>query len=158
MSLTQTVGSRREFLRGTARYGLLTLMAAVAARIARTRTVGPQTYVNRGPCGGCPVFAGCDLPKANSLRRELRFAASRWTREKPRTLASVPHEQWAKAAGLGSFAGFLSLTMEGKSGEQCGQGGPSIPISDFDREQDGPPLRLQSQERERSVIFGKGRS
>jgi hypothetical protein len=62
-------GNRREFLRDATRYGMLSLIAAIAALVARTRTLSGQTCINRGLCRGCSVFAGCGLPPALSAKR-----------------------------------------------------------------------------------------
>ena len=66
--------SRREFLRGAARYGLLAALAAVSARAARRdlRSLAEQRCVNRGICSGCGVFASCGLPAALSAKQTRR--------------------------------------------------------------------------------------
>ncbi|MEI8042213.1 MAG: hypothetical protein WCL11_12450 [Verrucomicrobiota bacterium] len=63
------VESRREFFRAAARYGLLTLVAAVSGLAARPWTPAGRRCMNRGVCGGCGLFAGCGLPQALSARR-----------------------------------------------------------------------------------------
>jgi hypothetical protein len=65
----ETVESRREFFRATARYGLLALVSAAAMLAARPRTPFGQHCVNRGICSGCALFAGCGLPQALSAKR-----------------------------------------------------------------------------------------
>ena len=67
--VTKQTGNRREFMRDGTRYGLLSLAAWLAARLARPGAAGNQTCVNRGLCRGCAVFAGCGLPQALSVRR-----------------------------------------------------------------------------------------
>jgi hypothetical protein len=64
----ETVESRREFFRATARYGLLTLVSVAAGLAARPRTLAGQRCVNRGICSGCGLFAGCGLPAALSAK------------------------------------------------------------------------------------------
>jgi len=61
--------SRREFFRGAARYGLLTLVTAAASLAARPQTPAAQRCVNRGICSGCGIFANCGLPQALSAKR-----------------------------------------------------------------------------------------
>lgn len=55
--------SRREFLRGTARYGSLSLLAAMVGWNLRPGRVS-EDCPNEGLCGGCPAFTGCRLPPA----------------------------------------------------------------------------------------------
>lgn len=73
--LPQKPESRREFFRGAARYGLLSLLAAAASLSARKRTLTGQRCVNRGLCGNCGVFEGCGLPQALSAKRYLKREA-----------------------------------------------------------------------------------
>jgi hypothetical protein len=65
----EEVESRREFLRGAARYGLLALVTAAASLASRTRKPAGQRCVNRGICSGCGIFASCGLPQALSAKR-----------------------------------------------------------------------------------------
>jgi hypothetical protein len=68
----EKVETRREFVRTASRYGLLTLVAAVAAVAARGWTAAGQRCVNRGICSGCDVFASCGLPQALSAKSARR--------------------------------------------------------------------------------------
>jgi hypothetical protein len=63
--------SRREFLRGGARYTLLTALAAVSATLFRRSggKLSGQTCVNQGICRGCGAFADCGLPQALSAKQ-----------------------------------------------------------------------------------------
>ena len=65
----ETVESRREFFRATARYGLLALVSVAAGLAAWPRGLSGQRCVNRGICSGCGVFAACELPQALSAKR-----------------------------------------------------------------------------------------
>lgn len=70
--------SRREFLRGGARYALLTTLAAVSATLFK-RSVGRlsgQTCINQGICSGCTAYAGCGLPQALSAKQAKRGGVS----------------------------------------------------------------------------------
>ena len=58
---------RREFLRGSVRYGLLAGLAAVVARVVSNRS--GETCTNQGICSGCPTFTGCELPQALSAKQ-----------------------------------------------------------------------------------------
>ena len=58
---------RREFLRGSLRYGLLAGLAALTARTLTRR--GAQSCTNEGICRGCPVYTGCELPQALSAKQ-----------------------------------------------------------------------------------------
>jgi hypothetical protein len=66
LAMIQSV-SRREFLRGTARYGLLALMAGLT--VSSLKNGRKQKCLNQGLCGGCSVFARCELPQAVSAKR-----------------------------------------------------------------------------------------
>lgn len=64
---------RREFLRAIGRgCGLLALgcTAALLARKQQRLVAAGQVCVNRGICGRCPVFGGCELPNALSARHD----------------------------------------------------------------------------------------
>jgi hypothetical protein len=65
---SETVESRREFFRATARYGLLALVSVAACVAARPRTLSGQSCVNQGICSGCGIFASCGLPPALSAK------------------------------------------------------------------------------------------
>lgn len=68
--LPENAGSRREFFRAGARYGLAVGLAVVAGvSAARGRKLAGQKCVNRGVCSGCVAFAGCGLPQALSVKR-----------------------------------------------------------------------------------------
>ena len=64
----ETMASRREFFRGTLRYGLLALLAAVGSLTARKPT--GQRCLNRGICGDCAVLVQCGLPRALSVKQK----------------------------------------------------------------------------------------
>jgi hypothetical protein len=57
--------SRREFLRGTGRYGFLTVILATAGWNLRK---GQECLRDR-LCAGCPVIDRCDLPRAVITRQ-----------------------------------------------------------------------------------------
>jgi hypothetical protein len=59
-------GDRREFLRGSARYALLTTLAALSAALFKHSggKLSGQTCSNQGICCGCSAYAGCGLPAA----------------------------------------------------------------------------------------------
>jgi hypothetical protein len=63
----QPDASRREFLRGAARYGLLSLMAALTA--VGLQKGWNQKCQNQGLCSGCSVLGDCGLPQAISFKR-----------------------------------------------------------------------------------------
>ena len=68
--LPKQVETRREFFRAGARYGLLTLVSAVATGlIARPRGPAGQSCINSGICSNCGIFAACGLPQALSAKR-----------------------------------------------------------------------------------------
>lgn len=57
--------SRRELIRRGLRYGGLGAIGGVAALLAsRSRDCATS-----GPCGGCPLFKDCALPKAESAKQ-----------------------------------------------------------------------------------------
>ena len=68
------VASRREFLRGTARYGVLSLLAGVTVLGLRKdpRIPGDSNCLERSVCGGCAVLDRCDQPRAASEKLALR--------------------------------------------------------------------------------------
>lgn len=58
--------ARREMLRRCLRWGGLAGLTAVATVLAaRTARNG---CVKASPCGECPLFTGCDLPKARQSK------------------------------------------------------------------------------------------
>jgi hypothetical protein len=61
--------SRREFFRAGARYGLLGVLAALAAVTGAKRRLSGQHCINRGLCSGCAVFERCGLPQALSVKQ-----------------------------------------------------------------------------------------
>jgi hypothetical protein len=63
--------SRREFLRGGARYALLTALGAVSAALFKRSggKLSGQTCINQGICRGCAAFRGCGLPQALSAKQ-----------------------------------------------------------------------------------------
>lgn len=61
-------GSRREFFRASARYGLAATLLALVTAGARKRSPAGETCTNRGICSGCGVFANCGLPAALSAK------------------------------------------------------------------------------------------
>lgn len=71
-------GSRRDFMRDSVRYAVLTGVAVVSGLLFR-RSGGKltgQTCVNRGICSGCGSFAGCGLPAALSAKAAKRGSLS----------------------------------------------------------------------------------
>jgi hypothetical protein len=61
--------NRREFFRAGARYGLLGILAVVAALTGAKRRLSGQHCVNRGLCNACAVFESCELPQALSAKQ-----------------------------------------------------------------------------------------
>ena len=66
--------NRREFLRGGARYALLTTLAAVSATLFKRSggKLSGQTCINQGICTNCTAYAGCGLPSALSRKQAQR--------------------------------------------------------------------------------------
>lgn len=62
MPRSPAMKSRREILRDCARGGGLLALAGVTAVLGWRSLRGncPRSH----PCGGCPLFTGCELPKA----------------------------------------------------------------------------------------------
>ncbi len=58
---------RREFLRSWMRCGGLLALGGVATLLGWRGAHGK--CVRSNPCGGCPLFSGCDLPKANEAKK-----------------------------------------------------------------------------------------
>lgn len=73
--------SRREFLRGGARYALLSTLAAVSATLFKRSggKLSGQTCTHQGICSGCTAYAGCGLPQALS-RKQFKAQTSRTER------------------------------------------------------------------------------
>lgn len=57
--------TRREFLTRYARWGGLAALGAVTARLVWN---GRGTCQSPSPCGACPLFSGCALPKAQAAQ------------------------------------------------------------------------------------------
>ena len=74
----QNSGSRREFLRGGARYALLTAVATLSATLFQRSggKLAGQTCVNQGICHSCGVFTDCGLPQALSAKQAQREGRS----------------------------------------------------------------------------------
>lgn len=70
--------SRREFLRGGARYALLGALGAVSATLVKRSggKLSGQTCINQGICSGCNVFTDCGLPQALSAKQTKREGTS----------------------------------------------------------------------------------
>ena len=63
--------SRREFLRGGARYALLAGLGAVSATLVKRSggRLSGQSCINQGICRGCGAFTACGLPQALSAKQ-----------------------------------------------------------------------------------------
>ncbi|HIE26723.1 TPA: hypothetical protein EYP66_05515 [Candidatus Poribacteria bacterium] len=63
--------SRREFLRGPARYLTLGgLLLMTGTLFAKRKAASPEEKcINLGICGGCSVFKNCGLPPALATRQ-----------------------------------------------------------------------------------------
>jgi hypothetical protein len=70
--------NRREFLRGGARYALLTALGVMSGRLVRRGggKLSGQTCINQGFCRGCTVFTECGLPSALSAKQFKAGASS----------------------------------------------------------------------------------
>jgi hypothetical protein len=66
--------SRREFLRGGARYALLAGIGSVAVSVAARKgeRLPGQTCIQQGICRGCAVVDACGLPSALSFRQVMK--------------------------------------------------------------------------------------
>jgi hypothetical protein len=66
--------SRREFLRGGARYALLAGLGMLSATLAQRSggKLSGQTCINEGICRGCGAFDNCSLPQALSVKQIQR--------------------------------------------------------------------------------------
>ncbi len=71
--------SRREFLRGGARYALLAGLGAVSAALVRRSggQLAGQNCINQGICRGCGAFEGCGLPQALSAKQSQSRSSRR---------------------------------------------------------------------------------
>jgi len=63
--------SRRDFLRGGARYALLTAVGMVSVTLFQRSggKLSGQTCINQGICRGCGAFTDCGLPQALSAKQ-----------------------------------------------------------------------------------------
>ena len=63
--------SRREFVRNSLRYAMLSGLAVVSAVLVKRRGTGlpNQTCINQYICRGCSVFTECGLPQALSAKQ-----------------------------------------------------------------------------------------
>ena len=61
--------SRREFVRGTLRWMSAGLVVGATA-VGSLRRAGADCRRPTSICGECPVYSGCDLPKAASYREQ----------------------------------------------------------------------------------------
>jgi hypothetical protein len=70
--------SRREFLRGGARYALITALAAVSATLIKRGggKLSGHTCINVGICRGCTAFTACGLPQALSAKQARQGGAA----------------------------------------------------------------------------------
>jgi hypothetical protein len=66
MPRNSAMKSRREILLNCARGGAMLALGGVAVRLGSRSFDG--TCVRSNPCGACPLFTGCELPKANENR------------------------------------------------------------------------------------------
>jgi hypothetical protein len=66
----QFICGRREFMRSSARYGLLSALGALLAFLGLNSRGGSSACVRRFACGACPRLARCDLPAANKTREK----------------------------------------------------------------------------------------
>ncbi len=73
--------NRREFLRDGVRYGLLSVLAAVAG--LNLRKSRAQGCLERPMCEACPAFEDCSLPKAQATRRGERVERGACERKGP---------------------------------------------------------------------------
>ena len=75
--------SRREFLRGGARYALLAGLGAVSATLVKRSggQLSGQTCINQGLCRGCGAFEGCGLPQALSAKEFFLRSSRRLPRQ-----------------------------------------------------------------------------
>jgi hypothetical protein len=56
------MNQRREVLRASLRFGGLMIVGGIATALGWRSARKPCVRPN--PCGACPLFSGCDLPKA----------------------------------------------------------------------------------------------
>ncbi len=66
--------SRREFFRTAMRWVLGSAICAAGAAVSLRKGADGriETCINKGVCSHCGVYSRCGLPKALSMRRELR--------------------------------------------------------------------------------------
>jgi hypothetical protein len=65
----EKVESRREFFRTAGRYGVATALGALAVVTAWKKPSAGSRCINLGICNSCQVFSRCELPSAQSTRR-----------------------------------------------------------------------------------------
>ena len=67
---TDPLLARREFIRGAARYTILTAITVIAAMFGLRRVYAScqRNFI----CGSCPKFNGCSLPPARDKRAQVR--------------------------------------------------------------------------------------
>ncbi|MEI7908457.1 MAG: hypothetical protein WCK77_02360 [Verrucomicrobiota bacterium] len=65
---TSAMIQRRDILRGCLRCGGLLALGGVAASLGWHSLHGECQRTN--PCGGCPLFDGCGLPKARDVKSQ----------------------------------------------------------------------------------------
>ena len=70
--------SRREFVRSSFRYALLTGLGVVSAALLRKNgaRLSGQSCINQGVCSGCTVFTDCGLPQALSAKQARQKSES----------------------------------------------------------------------------------
>lgn len=72
MNRNPPVHHRRDILRTCLRCAALLTLGGTAARLG-SRGFN-QNCVRTQPCGGCPLFSGCSLPKARDAKPPARNA------------------------------------------------------------------------------------
>lgn len=65
---------RRVILRDGLRCGGLLALGGIASALGWRSLNG--TCLRGSPCGACPLFTGCDLPKANEVKRQEKAGAA----------------------------------------------------------------------------------
>ena len=61
------MNQRREVLRASLRFGGLLVLGGIATALGWRSARKPCVRPN--PCGACPLFTGCDLPKAVEAKK-----------------------------------------------------------------------------------------
>lgn len=61
------MNQRREVLRASLRFGGLLVLGGIATALGWRSSRKPCVRPN--PCGACPLFTGCDLPKAVETKK-----------------------------------------------------------------------------------------